>query len=141
MIKFVVGSKRCVLLGVCCVEVEVGWMGSLIIYFVYMKKYFVFFVLVGVFGSVFVVDIVGNVKVVENKVFMCIGCYGIFGYKVSYFEVYQVLMLGGQFVKYIENVLCVYQKGECKYFLMMGVVVSLLDQDIVDLVVYYLQQK
>lgn len=70
---------------------------------------------------------------------MCFGCYGIFGYCVSFFEIYQVLMLDGQNVKYIVVVLMEYVKGECKYLMMNGIVKLFSEQDMVDIVVFYEQ--
>lgn len=112
-----------------------------------MKKIFIMVVVLGILGvlfvvvnSVVVVEVQGNVVVVENKVVMCIGCYVIFDYKMLFFEVYCVFYFGGQNVKYIESVLYVYQKGDCKYLIMCVIVGFLIDQDIVNFVVYYLQQ-
>jgi cytochrome c553 len=86
-------------------------------------------------------DIVGNAKAAENKVASCTGCHGIYGYKASFPEVYQVPKLGGQSGKYLEAALQAYKKGDRNHPTMHGIAASLSDQDIADLAAYYSQQK
>lgn len=106
-----------------------------------MKKIFALLTLAGAVNAAVAADIVGNPKAAENKVAMCIGCHGIPGYKASFPEVYQVPMLGGQSVKYLENALKAYQKGERNHPTMRGIAASLSDQDMADVAAYYAQQK
>ena len=106
-----------------------------------MKKLFALLsiALVSQFASA--ADVVGNAKAAENKVAMCIGCHAIPGYKATFPEVYQVPMIGGQSVSYIENALKAYRKGDRKHPSMRGIAGSLSDQDIADVAAYYAQQK
>jgi cytochrome c553 len=106
-----------------------------------MKKLFAVLALAVIANVAAAADVVGNAKAAENKVAMCIGCHGIQGYKATFPEVYQVPMLGGQSVKYLENALIAYRKGERNHPSMRGIAASLSDQDIADLAAYYSQQK
>ena len=107
-----------------------------------MKKLFALLVLAGLaHGAVAADAIVGNAKAAESKNAQCIGCHGIAGYKAGYPEVFSVPMIAGQSVKYIENALNEYKKGERKNLSMRGVAMSLSDQDIADLAAYYSQKK
>jgi cytochrome c553 len=85
--------------------------------------------------------VVGNAIAAKNKVAMCIGCHGIYGYKATFPEVYQVPMLGAQSARYLENALHAYKKGDRQHPTMHGIAASLSDQDIADLAAYYSQQK
>jgi cytochrome c553 len=111
-----------------------------------MKKILAFLVLAGVVNLTgfanfaAAAEIVGNAKAAELKVAMCIGCHGIPGYKATFPEVFQVPMLGGQSVKYIENALKAYQNNERKHPTMTGIARGLSDQDIADLAAYYANQ-
>jgi cytochrome c553 len=80
---------------------------------------------------------VGNADAAKAKIAMCIGCHGIPGYQASFPEVYKVPMIAGQNAKYIASALTAYQKGERKHPTMKGIAVSLSEQDILDLSVYY----
>jgi cytochrome c553 len=106
-----------------------------------MKKIFALLALAGIANFAAAADVVGDAKAAGSKVAMCIGCHGIGGYKTAFPEVYQVPMIGGQSVKYIENALKAYKKGERKHPSMVGIAGSLSDQDIADLAAYYAQQK
>ncbi len=105
-----------------------------------MKKLFALLVLAGTAHAVAAADIVGNAQAASAKVEMCIGCHGIPGYKATFPEVFPVPMIGGQSVKYIENALKAYQKGDRKHPTMKGIAGSLTDQDIADVAAYYSQQ-
>ena len=107
-----------------------------------MKKLIALFVLAGVAHCAIAADaVVGNAKAAESKNAQCIGCHGIAGYRAGYPEVFSVPLIGGQSVKYIENALNEYKKGERKNLTMRGVATSLSDQDIADLAAYYAQKK
>jgi len=106
-----------------------------------MKKIFALLALAGVANFSAAADVVGDAKAARAKVEMCIGCHGIPGYKATYPELYQVPMLGGQSVKYIESALKAYQKGDRKHPTMQGIAASLSEQDIADVAAYYAQQK
>jgi cytochrome c553 len=106
-----------------------------------MKKLFALLVLASSAQIAVAADVVGTAKGAENKVAMCIGCHAIPGYKATFPEVYQVPKIGGQSVKYLENALKAYRKGDRKHPSMRGIAGSLSDQDIADLAAYYAQQK
>lgn len=108
-----------------------------------MKKITALLVLAGLVQTAQVAaaaDIVGNAQNAKAKVEMCIGCHGIPGYKATFPEVFQVPMIGGQSVKYIENALQAYKKGDRKHPSMKGIAASLSDQDIADVAAFYSQQ-
>lgn len=73
----------------------------------------------------------------KQKVSMCIGCHGIPEYKASFPSVYRVPKIAGQNVKYLENALLAYRKGERSHPTMRGIAGSLSDKDIADLAAYY----
>src|SRR3569833_2642774 len=102
-----------------------------------MKKLYALIALSGIASYSAAADMVGNAKAAETKVSMCVGCHGIPGYKASFPEVYQVPMLGGQSVKYIESALQAYKKGERKNLSMRGIAGSMSDQDIADVSAYW----
>jgi cytochrome c553 len=106
-----------------------------------MKKILALLALASIVNIAIAADVVGDAKVAENKVAMCIGCHGIPHYKASYPEVFQVPMIGGQSAKYIESALQAYKKGERKNPSMRGIAGSLSDKDIADLAAFYSQQK
>ncbi|CAB3785596.1 c-type cytochrome [Pararobbsia alpina] len=85
-------------------------------------------------------DVVGNVKAGQGKVSACIGCHGIADYRTAYPEVYRVPKLGGQNARYLELALLAYKKGDRKFQTMHANAVSLSDQDIADIAVYYAAQ-
>ncbi len=106
-----------------------------------MKNLIAFLALAGIAQFAAAAETTGNTKSAANKVENCIGCHGIPGYRASFPEVFQVPMLGGQSVKYIENALNAYKKGERKNPTMRGIAGALSDQDIADVAAYYSQQK
>lgn len=79
----------------------------------------------------------GDPVAAQKKVAMCIGCHGIVGYQASFPEIHRVPMISGQSAKYIASALNAYKKGERKHPTMRGIAVSLTDQDIADISVYY----
>jgi cytochrome c553 len=85
-------------------------------------------------------ELVGNPKVAQSKVAMCIGCHAIPEYKASFPLVYSVPLLGGQNAAYIAKALKAYQSGDRKHPTMQSIASSLSDQDIADLATYYGQQ-
>ena len=82
----------------------------------------------------------GDVKAVESKAAMCIGCHGIPGYQASFPEIHKVPMISGQNAKYIVAALNAYKKGERKHPTMRAIAASLNDQDMADLAAFYEQQ-
>jgi cytochrome c553 len=82
-------------------------------------------------------EIKGDAKAGEKKNAMCIGCHGIVGYQASFPEIHKVPKISGQGEKYIIAALNAYKKGERKHPTMRGVSVSLTDQDMADLAVFY----
>lgn len=89
------------------------------------------------FVSVHAQEIKGDAKAGEKKNAMCIGCHGIVGYQASFPEIHKVPKISGQGEKYIIAALNAYKKGERKHPTMRGVSVSLSDQDMADLAVFY----
>ncbi|WP_434109065.1 c-type cytochrome [Paraburkholderia caffeinilytica] len=98
-------------------------------------------VLAGYTASAQAADVVGNPKVGQGKVAMCIGCHGIPEYRTAYPEVYRVPMLGGQNQAYLENALHGYKKGDRHFETMRAITASLSDQDIADIAAYYAAQN
>jgi len=82
-------------------------------------------------------EVKGDAKAGQGKIAMCIGCHGIKGYQASFPEIYKVPMISGQGAKYIVSALNAYKKGDRKHPTMRGIAVSLTDQDIADIAVYY----
>lgn len=89
------------------------------------------------FVSAHAQEIKGDAKAGEKKNAMCIGCHGIVGYQASFPEIHKVPKISGQGEKYIIAALNAYKKGERKHPTMRGVSVSLSDQDMADLAVFY----
>ncbi len=81
----------------------------------------------------------GSAAAGEKKAAMCIGCHGIKGYQASFPEVHKVPMISGQGAKYIAASLLAYKKGDRKHPTMRAIAVSLTEQDIADLSVFYEQ--
>lgn len=81
--------------------------------------------------------VTGDAKAGANKVAMCIGCHGIYGYKASFPEVYRVPEISGQNEKYLVSALTAYRKGDRKHPTMRGIAGSLTDQDIADVAAFY----
>jgi cytochrome c553 len=88
-------------------------------------------------ASVQAQDIKGDAKAGEAKNAMCIGCHGIYGYKASFPEVYQVPKISGQNAKFLVASLTAYKQGERKHPTMRGIAQTLSDQDMADLAAYY----
>ena len=89
------------------------------------------------FVSAHAQEIKGDAKAGEKKNAMCIGCHGIVGYQASFPEIHKVPKISGQGEKYIIAALNAYKKGDRKHPTMRGVSVSLSDQDMADLAVFY----
>jgi cytochrome c553 len=79
----------------------------------------------------------GSAEAAKSKVAMCVGCHEIPGYKATFPTVYSVPRIAGQSVKYLENALLAYRKGDRSHPTMRGIAGSLSDQDIADLAAYY----
>lgn len=82
---------------------------------------------------------VGDIEAGKGKVFMCIGCHGIEGYRASFPEVYPVPKIAGQNAEYIVAALKEYQAGSRTFPSMMAIAHSLSEQDMLDLAAYYAQ--
>ena len=81
----------------------------------------------------------GNAEAGAKKAAMCIGCHSIPGYQASFPEVHKVPMIAGQNAKYLQAALGAYKTGDRKHPTMKAIAVSLTEQDIADLSVYYEQ--
>ena len=79
----------------------------------------------------------GDAKAGERKAAMCIGCHSIPGYQASFPEVHKVPMIAGQNAKYLQSSLAAYKTGDRKHPTMKAIAVSLTDQDMADLAVYF----
>jgi cytochrome c553 len=75
----------------------------------------------------------------KQKVFQCMGCHGIPGWKTAFPEVYSVPKLGGQHAAYIVAALKQYQKGERDFPTMRSIAADLSDKDMEDIAAYYAQ--
>ena len=84
---------------------------------------------------------VGDIEAGKGKIFMCIGCHGIEGYRASFPEVYRVPKIAGQNAEYIVAALKEYQSGARTFPSMIAVAHSLSEQDMLDLAAYYAQLK
>ncbi len=73
----------------------------------------------------------------KPNVSMCTGCHTIAGYQASFPRVYHVPKIGGQSVKYIENALMEYRKGERSHPTMTAIAAQLSDAQIAALAAYY----
>jgi cytochrome c553 len=81
----------------------------------------------------------GDAAAGKQKVFQCIGCHGIPGWKTAFPEVYAVPKLGGQHPAYIVSALKQYQKGERDFQTMRAVAAALSEKDMEDIAAYYAQ--
>ena len=79
----------------------------------------------------------GDAKAGERKAAMCIGCHSIPGYQASFPEVHKVPMIAGQNAKYLQSSLAAYKTGDRKHPTMKAIAVSLTEQDMADLAVYF----
>ncbi len=104
-----------------------------------MKSKTIFFLLAlaSAFTAAQAQDVAGNPVAGKEKAAMCIGCHGIYGYQATFPEVHKVPMISGQNGKYIAAALAAYKKGERKHPSMRGIAITLSDQDMADLAVYY----
>ena len=75
----------------------------------------------------------------KQKVYQCMGCHGIPGWKTAFPEVYSVPKLGGQHAAYIVSALKQYQKGERDFSTMRSIAVGLSEKDMEDIAAYYAQ--
>lgn len=82
-------------------------------------------------------QVAGNAQAGERKAAMCIGCHSIPGYQASFPEVHKVPMIAGQNAKYLQAALGAYKSGDRKHPTMRALAVSLSDQDMADLAVYF----
>lgn len=85
-------------------------------------------------------DVKGDAQAGQGKVWLCVGCHSIPGYRSDYPLVYKVPMLGGQNSAYIAIALSEYRKGERRHPTMRSIAASLSDQDIADIGEYYAAQ-
>ncbi|WP_114690373.1 c-type cytochrome [Polynucleobacter necessarius] len=85
-------------------------------------------------------EVKGNAAAGNAKVWLCIGCHSIPGYRADYPMTYKVPMLGGQNAAYISSALAAYKNGERKHPTMRSIAASLSDQDMADLGEYYAAQ-
>jgi cytochrome c553 len=81
----------------------------------------------------------GDAAAGKQKVFQCMGCHGIPGWKTAFPEVYSVPKLGGQHPAYIVAALKQYQKGERDYPTMRSIASALSEKDMEDIAAYYAQ--
>lgn len=79
----------------------------------------------------------GDAKAGERKAAMCIGCHSIPGYQASFPEVHKVPMIAGQNAKYLQSSLAAYKTGDRRHPTMKAIAVSLTEQDMADLAVYF----
>jgi cytochrome c553 len=75
----------------------------------------------------------------KQKVYQCMGCHGIPGWKTAFPEVYAVPKLGGQHAAYIVAALKQYQKGERDFATMRSIASGLSEKDMEDIAAYYSQ--
>ncbi len=75
----------------------------------------------------------------KQKVFQCMGCHGIPGWKTAFPEVYSVPKLGGQHPAYIVAALKQYQRGERDFATMRSIAAGLSEKDMEDIAAYYSQ--
>ena len=75
----------------------------------------------------------------KQKVFQCMGCHGIPGWKTAFPEVYTVPKLGGQNAAYLVSALKAYQSGERDFPTMRAIAQSLSEKDMQDIAAYYAQ--
>lgn len=85
-------------------------------------------------------EVKGDSQAGQSKVWLCVGCHSIPGYRADYPIVYKVPMLGGQSGAYIATALAEYKKGERKHPTMRSIATSLSEQDMADIGEYYAAQ-
>lgn len=100
-----------------------------------MNKFFVSLLLIlGLIGFVYVV---GDVVVGQVKVVVCGVCYGVDGNSL----VLNFLKLVGQGECYLFKQMYDIKDGKCIVLEMIGLLINFSDQDLVDIVVYFVSQK
>ena len=85
-------------------------------------------------------EVKGDSQAGQSKVWLCVGCHSIPGYRADYPIVYKVPMLGGQSGAYIATALAAYKKGERKHPTMRSIAASMSEQDMADIGEYYAAQ-
>lgn len=75
----------------------------------------------------------------KQKVFQCMGCHGIPGWKTAFPEVYSVPKLGGQHAGYLVAALKQYKSGERDHTTMRSIAATLSEKDMEDIAAYYSQ--
>ena len=85
-------------------------------------------------------EVKGDSQAGQSKVWLCVGCHSIPGYRADYPIVYKVPMLGGQSGAYIAASLAAYKKGERKHPTMRSIAASMSEQDMADIGEYYAAQ-
>jgi cytochrome c553 len=81
----------------------------------------------------------GDAAAGKQKVFQCMGCHGIPGWKTAFPEVYSVPKLGGQHAAYIVAALKQYKSGDRDHTTMRSIAATLSEQDMQDIAAYYAQ--
>ncbi len=81
----------------------------------------------------------GDATAGKQKVFQCMGCHGIPGWKTAFPEVYSVPKLGGQHAGYIVAALKQYKSGDRDHTTMRSIAATLSEKDMEDIAAYYAQ--
>lgn len=81
----------------------------------------------------------GDAVAGKQKVFQCMGCHGIPGWKTAFPEVYHVPKLGGQHAAYLVAALKQYKSGDRDHTTMRSIAATLSEQDMQDIAAYYSQ--
>ena len=81
----------------------------------------------------------GDAVAGKQKVFQCMGCHGIPGWKTAFPEVYSVPKLGGQHAAYLVAALKQYKAGDRDHTTMRSIAANLSEKDMEDIAAYYSQ--
>jgi cytochrome c553 len=81
----------------------------------------------------------GDAAAGKQKVFQCMGCHGIPGWKTAFPEVYSVPKLGGQHAAYLVAALKQYKAGDRDHTTMRSIAATLSEKDMEDIAAYYAQ--
>jgi len=81
----------------------------------------------------------GDAAAGKQKVYQCMGCHGIPGWKTAFPEVYHVPKLGGQHAAYLVAALKQYKSGDRDHATMRSIAATLSEQDMQDIAAYYAQ--
>jgi cytochrome c553 len=81
----------------------------------------------------------GDAAAGKQKVFQCMGCHGIPGWKTAFPEVYSVPKLGGQHAAYLVAALKQYKAGDRDHTTMRSIAANLSEKDMEDIAAYYAQ--